>query len=57
MKWNTGEPAIAGEYLVKTANGVERLKWCRGWNCTLDPITGEVYKHHQRFDVIAWREL
>ena len=55
MKWHKRPPKIAGVYIVRTTDGrVMPMEWCGGWNCKIDPITGEIYKLHQRFDVEAW---
>lgn len=56
--WHQGEPDKAGFYLVRLKNGFMRiLEWCGGWNCKIDPITGEIYKHDQRFDIVEWSEM
>lgn len=57
MKWHKGAPDKPGTYIVQTLDGtVTTMKWCGCWDCTPDPITGEIYKFNQRFDVVAWRE-
>ena len=58
MKWHKRPPTKEGIYLVRTQDGRMRyMEWCGGWNCKRDPVTGEIYKLHQRFDVKEWTEV
>lgn len=53
--WRMTNPDKAGVYLVKLEDGTRSvMEWCGGWNCKIDPITGETYRLNERFDVVAW---
>lgn len=59
MKWQYDTlPLKEGYYLTCNKRGsYQVLKWCEGWNCTLDPITGEVYRYYEITDIEAWAEI
>lgn len=53
--WRIKNPDKAGVYLVKLEDGTKSvMEWCGGWNCTIDPITGETYRLNERFDIVTW---
>ena len=59
MKWIYDTlPLKEGDYLVCNERGVYKvLHWCEGWNCKLDPITGEIYKHYEIRGIKCWAEI
>lgn len=58
LRWHRRPPKVPGYYLVRTEDDrILIMEWCSGWNCRLDPITGEIYKLYQRFDVVEWTDL
>ena len=61
MKWipcNERLPEEDGIYLVQLKSGnLYTCRYCEGWNCNRDHITGNVNRGLELFTVVAWMPL